>query len=528
MNNIKYNILLIDDDPEIRETLKVLLETGEYGVQACSTAAEAEQMLKTKSFSAILLDIFLSDRNGIDFIDSIRKLNVHTPIVIITASTELELARKALRLGVFDYLVKPFRQGQLQQVVRNAVIKNELLEETHALEEQKRLYQDELERMVQQKIQELQQSQIKYKNLVDQSLVGVFVIKDGRFSYVNKRICEILECSAEELQEKEQLLNFIHTDDRPGMQEYIRQCSQDSGPASGYQCRLITKKGNERIIKLWLGKTDINTQQPVEYQGIMIDASAEYDAKKREAHLQLQLMNEHKLAAIGQLAAGISHNLNTPIAIIQANAELLRLTHPEIKEAEKILQQTKRMSQLINTILDKGRKEQSTATMIVDLNDLLKQELEFLDANLFFKHQIEKEYHFDPNIPKIKAVYSDFSQGIANIIQNAIDALYEAPRRKITISTEWTGSEILLKISDTGPGIPEQFRDKIFDPFFTTKPTQSDQLSAPDAPHGTGLGLSSVYNLLTPYGVKIDFESEEGQGTTFMLHIPAKQADGSS
>ncbi len=525
MNNIKHNILLIDDDPEIRDTLKALLETEDYEVQACSTAAEAEQMLKAKTFSAILLDIFLSDRNGIDFITNIHGLNVQTPIVIITASTELELARKALRLGVFDYLVKPFRQGQLQQVVRNAVIKNGLLEETRALEEQKRLYQDELERMVQQKIQELQQSQIKYKNLVDQSLVGVFVLKDGLFSYVNKRFCELMECSASELQDKRKLLDFIHPDDRPGMQEYLQKRSTDKASASGYQCRLLTKEGNERIIKLWLGKTDVNARQAVEYQGVMIDATAEHEAKKREAHLQLQLMNEHKLAAIGQLAAGISHNLNTPIAIIQANAELLKLTHPEIKEAEKILQQTKRMSQLINTILDKGRKEQSTATMIVDLNDLLKQELEFLNANLFFKHQIEKEYHFDPNLPKIKAVYSDFSQGIANIIQNAIDALFEAPKRKMIISTEWTGQEILLKIADTGPGIPEQLRDKIFDPFFTTKPTQTEQDAVSDAPRGTGLGLSSVYNLLTPYGVKIDFESKEGQGATFILHIPAKKEE---
>lgn len=525
MANITHKILLVDDDVEIRDTLKALLETEDYEVQVCSTAAEAERMLKAKTFSVILLDIFLKDRNGIDFINDIRNLNIQTPIVIITGSTELELARKALRLGVFDYLVKPFRQGQLQQVVRNAVIKNGLLEEARALEEQKRLYQDELERMVQQKMQELQQSQVKYKNLVDQSLVGVFVIKDGMFSYVNKRFCELMECSSKELLENGKLLDFIHPEDRPAMQEYLLKQSGHEASASAYQCRLITKQDTQRIVKLWLGKTALDTPQNTEYQGIMIDATVEHEAKNREAHLQLQLMNEHKLAAIGQLAAGISHNLNTPIAIIQANAELLKLTHPKIKEAEKILQQTKRMSQLINTILDKGRKEQNTSMMFVDLNDLLKQELEFLNANLFFKHQIEKEYHFDPNIPKIKAVYSDFSQGISNIIQNAIDALFDAPQRKMSISTEWTGQKILVKIADSGPGIPEHLRDKIFDPFFTTKPTQTEQDAVSDIPHGTGLGLSSAYNLLTPYGVKIDLESKEGQGTTFVLSIPAKKEE---
>ncbi len=522
MNNIKQNLLLIDDDADLRTTLKALLENDEYTVTACATAREASALLSKNKYCTILLDIFLPDKNGLEFISEIKQTDLATPIVVITASSTLDLAQQALRLGVFDYLVKPFKHGQLRQVIRNAVIKNKLIEEQQELETQKLIYQKELEQTIQRKVKELQESELKYKSLVEQSLVGVFILQDGKFIYVNRTICETLECAADLLISNSVLLDFIHPDDQEKVNKNMKDVEEGNVDSiQGFQCSAITKKGNERVLKLWFGSILYKGKRALE--GIMIDATEEVKAKEREKYLQLELMTEHKLAAIGQLAAGISHNLNTPIAIIQANAELLKMKHPDMKEADKILQQTQRMAQLINTILSKGRKEQERAEVVIDLNELIQQELEFLNANLYFKHHIEKEFHFDPNLPKIRGVYSDFSQGITNIIQNAIDAMYQAPVRKLTITTQWDGEKIEIKISDTGHGIPEEIRSKIFDPFFTTKPKQDNVLENPDAPHGTGLGLSSAYNLLSSYGVKISFHTELEQGTTFILSIPVRK-----
>ncbi len=523
MNELKQNILLIDDDPDLRATLSVLLENDGYTVTSCSTAQEASALLSKNKYSTILLDIFLPDKNGLEFISELKQKDIITPVVVITASSALDLAQKALRLGVFDYLVKPFKHNQLRQVVRNAIIRNRLLEEEQELEAQKLIYQQELEQTIRQKIKELQESEIKYKNLVEQSLIGVFILQDGKFVYVNRTMCDILECASELLISKGVLLNFIHPDDRNRVEKNMDDLRQGKVESiQGFQCRAITKKGNGRVVKLWCGSI-VYKGKPA-FEGVMIDATEEVKAKEREKQLQLELMTEHKMAAIGQLAAGISHNLNTPIAIIQANAELLKLKNPEMKEVDKILQQTHRMAQLINTIISKGRREQERSETIIDLNELIQKELEFLNANLYFKHKIQKEYHFDPNLPKIRAVYSDFSQSITNIIQNAIDAVYEAPERKITITTEWNGQDIEIKISDTGHGIPEDIQSKIFDPFFTTKPKKDNLLENPDEPYGTGLGLSSAYNLLSSYGVKISFQTEAGKGTTFTITIPvAKQ-----
>ncbi|MEJ2542762.1 MAG: HAMP domain-containing sensor histidine kinase, partial [Calditrichaceae bacterium] len=220
------------------------------------------------------------------------------------------------------------------------------------------------------------------------------------------------------------------------------------------------------------------------------------------------------------LAAGISHNLNTPITIIQANAELLKIKNPDSPEIDKIMNQTKRMTGLITTILEKGKRDQETGYINLDLNELLKHELDFFNANLYYKHKVEKQFDFCENIPVFKAIYSDFSQSIMNIVQNAIDAMYNKPNRVLSIKTTKNESEIILTVSDTGSGISDEIKAKIFDPFFTTKPTNIEESKDIHQPRGTGLGLSLVYNLLMPYKVKIDFETEKDKGTTFILRIP--------
>ena len=257
------------------------------------------------------------------------------------------------------------------------------------------------------------------------------------------------------------------------------------------------------------------------YEGIILDVTEQHNAQIRERKLELELLNEHKLAAIGQLTAGISHNLNTPISIIQANAELLKMRKMEEPEIDKILSQTKRMEELINTILIKGKNDQSSEFVQIDINDLLRQELEFFNANLYFKHHIEKEYDFEEGLPSINGVYNDFSHSIMNIVQNSVDAMYKRQERKLKISTKYEKNNIEIRISDTGSGIPKEIQPKIFDPFFTTKPVRdNDNMEDIHSPQGTGLGLSLVYNLLKPYNAKIEFSSSEQDGTEFVISIP--------
>ncbi|MFQ6617778.1 MAG: sensor histidine kinase, partial [Fidelibacterota bacterium] len=123
------------------------------------------------------------------------------------------------------------------------------------------------------------------------------------------------------------------------------------------------------------------------------------------------------------------------------------------------------------------------------------------------------------NIPRIKGLYSDFSQSFNNLIKNAIDAMYRSDKKVLTVETGFDGENILVKIGDTGYGISEENIPKLFSPFFTTKPLVGEQKA--NEPTGSGLGLSVTKQILSRYGAKIDVESKVNVGTTFTVKIPA-------
>ncbi len=518
MSKLQARILIIDDDRDILDTLQILLEHEGYTVVTCGNGHEARAQIEKHSFSAILLDIYLPDFDGLDFIQQVQERGVQTPVVVITGSSEIEMARKAIKIGVFDYLVKPIKNRQLIQVVRNAVMHNLLREERENLEKQKRMYQEQLEKMVAQKTLELEESEFKYKNLVEQSLIGVFVLQEGRFKYLNTKAYHIFDLEPIQALNKKGLLDYIDPQERTVWAQRLEDCISGRIPNLQGQFRAFTESGTQKILQLWIARIQYQKQPALE--GIVIDVTTQVESQKREQILELQLMSAHKMAAIGNLAAGIAHNLNNPIAVIQANAELLRYKNPQAKEPQRILEQTQRMIELINTIVMKGRREQQQLKERIDLNQLIRKELEFLNANLFFKHQVKKVLELKEGLPKILIQYSDFSQSLNNIINNAIQAMYESDQKRLTISTDFDDRDIILKISDTGCGIESQILPKIFEPFFTTKrpPTEPEKNSG--LPTGSGLGLSMVKMLLEPYGVRFNVQSQVGKGTTFTLYIP--------
>ena len=158
--------------------------------------------------------------------------------------------------------------------------------------------------------------------------------------------------------------------------------------------------------------------------------------------------------------------------------------------------------------------------MEIDHNKLINELLEFFKANLYFKHHVKTSLEFAKELPLISAIYSDFYQAIGNIIQNSIDALYKQEKKEILIQTKLKNDEILLIISDTGIGIPEDKIELIFEPFFSTKPGEYSRSNDDKLPKGNGLGLTMSYYIFKKYNVGISFQSETGKGTRCTIKIP--------
>ena len=225
------------------------------------------------------------------------------------------------------------------------------------------------------------------------------------------------------------------------------------------------------------------------------------------------------MAAIGKSTAGIIHNLNNPLQAILGFTQLLELKFPELPYIQKLKSSATLMKEMIATILTESKTEKSIKVEDIDLNDLLMNQIEMMKSSQFFKHQVKTEIDLQP-IPPYKGTYTHFSQSLGNLLKNAIDAMYTAEKKVLSVQSKADEKEIQITITDTGCGMSQEMLQNIFDPFFTTKP-----LSAPnDEPTGTGIGLASAREMIEAYGGKIEVGSQEGVGSRFTVLLPLVNA----
>lgn len=509
-------ILVVDDEEIIRNFLKKFLSSHKFSVDTAEDIDESLLLLKNQDYDCIILDIILPEKNGIYLIEKLRELEYRQPVILITGQPNIDSAKKAIKFNAYDYLTKPISNSELLAVVKNAVKQNQIRLREEDLKKQQEKNREILESEVEKRLAELHESETKYKNTIEQSLAGVYIIKKNVYKYINKRFLELVKYSADEIINKMSVTDLVIDEDKKNVSENYSKLINDNIQFAHYTYSIRDRDNQDVDVEVWESKIIYEGEDAV--QGILLDVSERRSFYEREKEFELKLMHEHKLAAIGQLATGIAHNLNTPISVILGNAELLQMKYEDSPELTKIIRQAERMSSIIQSLLTKSSHEQSRQPQNFDLNLMINSELEIFKANLEFKHNIEKKLKFDERIPEFFAIYSDFSQSIMNLIQNAIDSMYKNDKKILTIETSFSNGKVTVMIGDNGCGIDEKNFSKLFDPFYTTKPAFEERLK--DEPTGTGLGLSSVHSLLSDYAVKIDFKSEINKGTKVILNIP--------
>ena len=229
--------------------------------------------------------------------------------------------------------------------------------------------------------------------------------------------------------------------------------------------------------------------------------------------LEAQLSQADKLSSVGLLAAGVAHEVNTPLAVISSYAQMLSKqvqTDPQ-KSAllEKITRQTFRASEIVNNLLNFSRTSSAEFTE-VDVNKVISDTLALLEHQ-FKTSRIKVQGELSQHLPAISGNPGRLQQVFLNLFLNAKDAMVNGGTLRIAT---WNGDGVNVLVSDTGAGIaPENIR-KIYDPFFTTKTARDGQ------PRGTGLGLSVTYGIIQEHAGKIRVESQPGEGTSFFLDFP--------
>jgi two-component system NtrC family sensor kinase len=240
----------------------------------------------------------------------------------------------------------------------------------------------------------------------------------------------------------------------------------------------------------------------------------EEKVKKRTEELvavQTQMAQSEKLASIGRLAAGVAHEINNPLGGILTFSSLALEEcsgdNPVRQNLELIVKQTLRCRETVKGLLDFARQS-STAVTFIDVNAIVDKTLSLLENQSIF-HDIRIVRQPAADLPNVLMDAGQLQQVVVNIVLNAVDAMEESGTLTVETAAAPQTEEVLLRISDTGKGIPDSVLPFIFEPFFTTKKVG----------HGTGLGLSIVHGIVTRAGGKIEVATSS-KGTSFTVRFP--------
>ncbi len=290
------------------------------------------------------------------------------------------------------------------------------------------------------------------------------------------------------------------------VEEYERM-RREPGIRNLYKFRLSTPAGEVRTVNVALAPLVTRKFEVIGRLIIMDDITARVE-------LEAQLSQADKLSSIGLLAAGVAHEVNTPLAVISSYTQMLskQLQGDPQKSGllEKITRQTFRASEIVNNLLNFSRTSGSEVSD-VDVNKVIADTLALLEHQ-FKVAKIEVQKTIEPKLPAIQGNAGRLQQVFLNLFLNAKDAMPGGGTLRVATLN---GDSVSVCVSDTGSGIaPENIR-RIYDPFFTTKNSQRE-----GQPRGTGLGLAVTYGIIQEHAGKIRVESNPGAGTTFTLDFP--------
>ncbi len=250
-------------------------------------------------------------------------------------------------------------------------------------------------------------------------------------------------------------------------------------------------------------------------------------------HTQTQLIHSEKMASLGELTAGIAHEIQNPLNFVNNFSDLNKELLEELKDAvaqndqEEVTALIKDLSENETKIIHHGKRAEEIVKSMLQHSRTGSVEKELTDINALADEYLRLAYHglrakdksfnadfkaeLEPDMPKVKVIAQDIGRVILNLINNAFQAVQGAEKPEVLVSTKLRDNQIEITVADNGSGIPDDIKEKIFQPFFTTKPTGE----------GTGLGLSMSYDIVTKgHGGTIEMESEEGRGTKFIITIP--------
>ncbi len=547
-------ILIVDDNPAIHEDFRKIFSTtgaekshvqslkaalfddtqkaateAEFELVSAYQGQEALELVKqalteNRPFAMAFLDVRMPPGwDGIETAVQLWKVCPHLQIVICTAYSDYSWDEMRARLDKPDSLVilkKPFDNVEVQQLAH-------AMTEKWLLTQQANLKLSELEVMVEERMRDLKKANValmmsedRFSKAFHESPVpsAIQTMSDQRFVDVNQCLADIAGYRREEMIGRTPAELFLW--DKPELADQWIDSLIREKPVRDQEAKIQTKTGALHEVLVSLSPVALAHQPHV-----LLLAQ---DVAERVL-LERQLRQAQKMEAVGQLAAGVAHDFNNILTVIQGHVGLMQQTieagNPTSKSLDQISKAGNRAATLIQRLLMFSRK-QVMQFRHVDINDNLANALKMLER--LVGEQVQIDFRPQPSLPAIHADASMMEQISMNLAVNARDAMPNGGKVSITTSLETVhraptpmdpeqrdGDFVCLTFADTGEGMDTKVLGRIFEPFFTTKPVGK----------GTGLGLSTVFGIVRAHKGWLAVKSQPGKGTTFQIYLsPSQQA----
>lgn len=545
-NNLK--VLVADDSLSYRMIIQELLEENQYEVQVAEDGIEALQKMDEELPDLILMDIIMPNMDGIELCQRVRddEKTRSIPVIMLTAKDESEDKIFGLETGADDYLTKPFNDEELlakiRSLLRLKVLQGELGQQwSHQntvvlVADDSMTVREELADLLEKsgKVTILAQDGVEALELVNRHLPELVVLDVVMPGMDGIEVCrQIKENPATQQIPVVIITSKVDTDEKirglnAGADDFLFKPYNEREFTAKVEALFRTKKMQLEAERNVLAKTNFELQKT--------------NQKLRDA--QTQLVQQEKMASLGQLVAGVAHEINNPLAFVISNSKIFSQSfedyhlllkayqnlRPVLQEAGKLqeivaIEDEIDLAYLMEQIphLNKDVEEglERIRQIVLALRNFSRlDEAEQKRANLIeglestlnlLQHQLKNRIKIVKNfekIPEIDCFPSQLNQVFMNVLVNAIQAISDLGT--ISLSTRTENESVVIEIQDDGQGIPESILPEIFNPFFTTRKVGE----------GTGLGLSISYGIIEKHNGEISFTSICEKGATCRIKLP--------
>jgi two-component system NtrC family sensor kinase len=505
-------LLLVDDEENILRSIKRVLRRGNWLIETALDGEKAMELFERFAPDVVISDFRMPGMNGVEFLARVKELSPRTQRIMLTGQADHQAIEEAInRSEVFRFVSKPWNDAQLMLTVRSAFEQHALLTENDRLYQltqtqntELRTLNADLEQRVMVRTRMLSVAKRDWEMTFDTIDQPLAVIETSNFGVrrANLAYGRAAGRPIQDLGERAACYRFLFDRSAP-----CDACPLKAGVAAGGHASAEIVHGE---------KVYVLTVYPMEEKV----AVCSYQDVTEERTMTRQLIETEKMAAVGNLAGGVAHEINNPLGGILAFAQLMQRdagrSPTDLESLGLIEESAMRCKRIVDSLLKFSRKSRVEERRGFDLSRCVDDAVVLFRAQIKGYPKVTLQTNLASGLPEVFGEPAQLGQVCLNLLQNALQSL-PAGTGALTIETGERDSRCYFQISDTGAGIRPEHLPRIFEPHFTTKPPGE----------GTGLGLAIAYRIVEDHGGEFEVHTEVGKGSTFTVLIPAKPGGAS-